>query len=496
MTRILALFREEKWWVWLIAISFVAINAILIALEVFYLPLVPVMILLLILAFFSLDKLILGVIFFVPLSIPLSMVMKGLPIDMYLPTEPILALIMLVFVLRFLRGQIMDLRVLRHPVSLVVYLYLAWILVTSITSTDPLVSIKYFLSKFWFIVGFYLLPTQMFRKEEKMRTYVWMYIISFSIVIVYTLIRHAAYGLDSQVMAHRVMNPFYKDHTSYGATLAFLLPVMTGMFLLIRKGDINNRFLMILLIALFVMATVFSYTRAAWLSIFVGLGVWMLIWLRIRIEFIAIGGVILLGLFFSFQTQIMMKLEDNRQRSSGDIAEHVQSMSNVSTDESNLERINRWSCALRMWKDRPVFGFGPGTYQFEYARYQRSYEKTNISTDFGILGTAHSEYLGPLSEMGVMGLVNILLIIATTFITGLRVHFTARKRSVRIFSLAVLIGLITYYVHGVLNNFLDTDKASALFWGYTAMLVSMDVYHRNVEEEEPDKMAISVEEPE
>ena len=48
----------------------------------------------------------------------------------------------------------------------------------------------------------------------------------------------------------------------------------------------------------------------------------------------------------------------------------------------------------------------------------------------------------------------------------------------------------------ITNNFLDTDKASALFWGYTAMLVSMDVYHRNVEEEEPDKMAISVEEPE
>jgi hypothetical protein len=26
-----------------------------------------------------------------------------------------------------------------------------------------------------------------------------------------------------------------------------------------------------------------------------------------------------------------------------------------------------------------------------------------------------------------------------------------------------------------MNNFLDTDKASALFWGFTAMLVAMDV---------------------
>ena len=38
-----------------------------------------------------------------------------------------------------------------------------------------------------------------------------------------------------------------------------------------------------------------------------------------------------------------------------------------------------------MWQDKPFFGFGPGTYQFEYGPYQRSYEKTRISTDFGTL---------------------------------------------------------------------------------------------------------------
>jgi putative inorganic carbon (HCO3(-)) transporter len=28
-----------------------------------------------------------------------------------------------------------------------------------------------------------------------------------------------------------------------------------------------------------------------------------------------------------------------------------------------------------------------------------------------------------------------------------------------------------------MNNFLDTDKASVPFWGFTAMLVAMDLYH-------------------
>jgi O-antigen ligase len=95
------------------------------------------------------------------------------------------------------------------------------------------------------------------------------------------------------------------------------------------------------------------------------------------------------------------------------------------------------------------------------------------------MGNAHSEYLGPLSEAGVFGLLSILMIIGTTVYAGLRVHFSARRRSIRIFSLAVLVGLFSYYLHGLLNNFLDTDKLSALFWGYTAMIVAMDVYHRH-----------------
>jgi O-antigen ligase len=286
------------------------------------------------------------------------------------------------------------------------------------------------------------------------------------------------FGLDNQVMAHRVANPFYKDHTSYGATLGFLLPVLVALFLFIKRENINLRFLMGLLILLFIFATVVSYTRATWVSILASLVFWIILKLKIRFEIVLVGAALLVGLFLSIRTELVMKLEQNRVESSGELSEHVQSISNITTDQSNLERLNRWSCAVRMWKDKPVFGFGPGTYQFEYGRYQRSYEKTRISTDFGTMGNAHSEYLGPLAEAGVFGLLSFLLVIGTTMYTGIRVYITSKKRSIRIFSLAVLVGLVSYYLHGLMNNFLDTDKISALFWGYTAMLVAMDIYHR------------------
>ncbi len=465
-------------------ISFVALNTIMLALEIYYIPLLPAVLLFVVLAIVAIDKYLLAIVFFVPLSIPLSTLTEGLSIDMYLPTEPLLAGLLLLYLLKYLKGDRVDLRVLRHPVTLAIYFHLAWLLITSLTSSDPLVSFKYLTSRLWFILGFYIVASQLFKKEKNMHTYAWLFIITFSGVMIYTLITHAGYGLNNQVMAHSASKPFYKDHTSYGATLGFVLPVLVALFLFIKREDTNTRFLMMLLIMMFLFATVVSYTRATWVSIFASVGIWAIIKLKIRIELVLVGAIILVGFFFSVRSQLMVQMERNRVESSGEFTEHVQSISNISTDQSNLERLNRWSCAYRMWKDKPLFGYGPGTYQFEYGRYQRSYEKTRISTDFGTRGNAHSEYLGPLSEAGIFGLLSILMVIGTTIYTGLRVYFTSKRRSIRIFSLAVLIGLFSYYFHGLLNNFLDTDKISVLFWGFTAMLVAMDVYHRDDPTEE------------
>ena len=182
---------------------------------------------------------------------------------------------------------------------------------------------------------------------------------------------------------------------------------------------------------------------------------------------------IFLGLFFSFQQQILDKLERNKQDSSANFVEHVQSITNISSDASNLERINRWQSALRMFRERPFWGWGPGTYQFLYAPYQRSKEKTIISTNLGDMGNAHSEYIGPLAESGVLGMIIMLLIAITSVRTGLKVYHKSKDYEVRMISLAATIGLVCYWLHGFLNNFLDSDKASVPVWGFMAIIISL-----------------------
>lgn len=470
--------------VFYIGLAFVLLNAILLYFEVYYLPVLPILFVIGWLLFSSLDKAVLLVVFFVPFSIPLSKIIPGLPIDMFLPTEPLLAAIMMIYFIKYLKGSRIDIRILRHPVTLAIYFNIAWIIITTITSTMPVVSVKFLLARIWFIISFYILAAQIFENPKRIRQYLWAYIIPFSIVIIYVLIRHAGYGLNNQMAAHHVVKPFYNDHTSYGAMLAMIVPVLIGMFFSYSKMDIGQSILYFFLIAFYLAATLFSYTRAAWVSLAGILGLLVVIKLRIKLQILVVAGLVVFALIYSSWDRIELKLEQNKQTSSGELTEHVKSISNVRNDASNLERLNRWNSAIRMFKEKPLFGWGPGTYQFNYAPFQISHEKTSISTNTGTRGNAHSEYLGPLSESGIPGMLSIILIVIASIYTGLRVYFMSKQRIIKILSLSILLGLITYWVHGVLNNFLDTDKASALVWGYTAMLVAMDIFHKKDSEDE------------
>ena len=220
-----------------------------------------------------------------------------------------------------------------------------------------------------------------------------------------------------------------------------------------------------------------SYSRAAWLGLAAAIGIFIILKFKIKFKWVALSGFVLILMFFMLRTQIIMKMEKNKQDTSGKLTEHIQSMSNISTDASNLERINRWISAFRMFKDRPFFGFGPGTYQFCYAPFQYSYEKTIISTNAGNKGNAHSEYIGPLAETGILGFLSVLAISISTFLTGYKVYRRTNDKKIKLLSLLAFLSLSTYYVHGFLNNFLDTDKASVPFWGFIAMIVALDIFH-------------------
>lgn len=430
------------------------------------------------LAFTRLDVVYFTVIAFTPLSIPLIEFTRSSPIDFHIPTEPILFGIMLVVIFKLAKESFIDRRIINHPVSLAILFNLFWIFVTSITSTLPLVSFKFLLARIWFLTTFYLLAIYIFRDPRNIPKLMWAYTLPMLIVIFYAINRHLAWGLFDKQAAHQVMNPFFRDHTSYGAILAMLLFSYAGVNLKPNQSLLRKLILWAIFIIL-VVALILSYTRAAWISVVCGLFIIGFTLLRIKFKYLAFIGILVLAFLFNNRVSIIQKMEKNRQDSSANLTEHLQSVTNIATDASNLERVNRWAAAFRMFRERPVFGFGPGTYMFKYAPFQNSRQRTVISTNFGDLGNAHSEYIGPMAESGILGVLSFILIGIVTIVTGYRIYHRIKEKHLRIVLLTSMVALITYFIHGFLNNFLDTDKASSLFWGFTAIIVSLDIYYKD-----------------
>jgi len=441
---------------------------------------IPIGLLVVIIALQRLQLLFWITLFFVPLSLPLKELIPSLEFNMFLPTEPLLAGMLIIFIIRLFTDKGFDRKILNHPISQIILLHLFWIVVTSVTSTMPEVSIKYFFSRLWFVAVFFFMATQILKKPGNIRKFIWVYLIPLAAIIVVITLKHVALGLFDQKASNPAVDPFFNDHTLYGAIMTLMIPVAFG-YLIRSKLSWLQKVGVLLVLTLLLTGLLFSYSRAAWLSLIMGFGVFILVFFKIPGKTVLLGFIGLVVVFLIFGKTLLMTMERNDQDSSDNLTEHVQSMSNISTDASNLERLNRWSCALRMWSDKPFFGFGPGTYMFQYAAYQKDAQKTIISTNAADGGNAHSEYLGPLSEMGVFGALIILFLFVVSIRTGIRVYHRLRDPELKMVSISVTIGLITYYFHGILNNFLDTDKASAGVWGFLAILVVLDLYSRKQE---------------
>lgn len=466
-------------WLYVISFLFIVTNTYLIYNGQFILNVIPIALIVVYIALFHFDKLFIILVFFTPLSINIEEFTNG-AIGLFLPTEPILFGMLLILIFNSFFKPIFDRSIILHPVSIIFILQLFWIFFTALFSELPLVSFKFLLTKFWFFIPIYFYGILFFKqKDTRITTFIWLFISALSLVVIYTLVRHASYGFDEET-GHWVMTPFFKDHTSYGAILALAYPLIIGLF--IENKSPIAKFILIFLLILFGFAIVMSYTRAAWLSLFGAFMVYLLIKFKVKFKYLAFLGFIGILYIAVNWVEIGHALEkNNAEHATENFDERLESMANVTSDASNLERINRWTAAYDLWTERPILGWGPGTYAMVYGSFQRSQNLTIISTSSGNKGNAHSEYLGPLAEQGIIGMLLMLTLVGFIMYYGIIVYLKLPSDSIhKTFVLVSFLALVTYFAHGFLNNYLDTDKATVPVWGLTAYIVMLDIKLRKV----------------
>ena len=74
-----------------------------------------------------------------------------------------------------------------------------------------------------------------------------------------------------------------------------------------------------------------------------------------------------------------------------------------------------------------------------------------------------------------------MMVIVTVY-CGLKTYGRCKNKQVKILVLGATLAFISYFVHGLLNNFLDTDKLAVPVWSLAALIAAIDVYHADKEE--------------
>lgn len=436
----------------------------------------------------KIKQLIDSIFLFLAISLPLSVdvFFRENVLGLSIPAEPLLLLLSLLTIWLFTKKTCrVNLFTSFHKqncftdLRIWVFLYWIWFLVSFFFSQIPMVSFKAFVIKTWFILPAFFLPLLSAQNFKQQKRWIGLFLVSLSIVVIYTLYQRYTFPNFHVYLTNRTMRPFFNDHTQYSAVLAMFLPL--SVYFGFYASRRIYKYLSIFIAVLFTIGIVVSLCRAALLSLLPALIVFIIILLKLKWRTLFISAFAGLGLLAALWIPVKNYAEKQSASKSNQPIENILSIANFKNDASSMERVNRWKCSYKIFADYPVFGSGAATYSFIYAPYQDSADLTELSTMQGDNGNAHNEFLTALSDTGFLGFLFFTLLVIFTFVTAYQGYNKEVDKEKRYFILAISLGLLTYYVHSMSNNFLDTAKVAVPLLYFTSLLVLHKIDQKQTE---------------
>jgi len=257
--------------------------------------------------------------------------------------------------------------------------------------------------------------------------------------------------------------PFFTEHGTYSAFLSFACAAALALAIEM-PGPLK------LLFALVAVLTgsqvILSMARGAWAGL-AGFGLFLLFVSGRRL--LRVGNAVLLTLGVLAVVALIIGSGAGRR------LEYRAATISDPTFIANLERLNRWGAGWSMFRAAPVTGVGFGAYANAYLAYRKVPLGTEQSR--GRMGV-HSEYLRILAETGLIGAITTALALLVVARIAWRAIRNAREPYLRGLSVGLVGGLVTYAVHGIVNNYMAYDKLAIPVWMAVGGLAAMDTLNR------------------
>lgn len=452
------------------ALFLVCINRA-VALDQYYLIVIPFAALFFYAGWFSLRIVFLLLLFSLPFSIEYQF-SETLGTDF--PDEFLMIFVTgLVICQMVYKPEIVDRAVCRHPLMVLLFIGILWAIVSSLFSTQPLFSLKYLLAKGWYIGAFVIAPLIFFREKKIIYKAAAAVSIAMSIVAVITIVRHAFYGF-TFASVNDALSPFFRNHVNYSAMLVCMIPVvfLFAQSAMSRSGKIIAYSVLAILLA----ALVLSFARGAWLALVAGIAAAWLIRKKLLV------GAYITAIIIMIASLFWLKHNDRYLEYAHDyrttiwhenFKEHLKATYELK-DASTAERFYRWIAGVRMIKDNWLTGHGPSSFYYNYKPYAIPAYKTWVS-DNREHSTVHNYFLLITIEQGIPALIFFLLLTTAMLWYAQRLYHRVKDVFYKRVVIAAGVVIMMILTVNFLSDLIETDKVGSLFFLCIALLIRCDL---------------------
>jgi O-antigen ligase len=369
-----------------------------------------------------------------------------------------------------------------HKLIWVLFTVWIWSAVSSFSAVNSLIATKYVLAKIWYISSFLFFTFWIIETKEDIKKLFWALFIPIMLTAIFSFYNTAVGGFSFE-NTNKYSLPFYDNHVIYATTMTLILPFVFIARRWYKKGTLVRLFLTFSMPFLLA-AIYFSYTRACYLALIVGIG--MLVILRFKKLVFTYSLVVILVtsiLFYLARDYSYLRLapDYNTTVMHNEFKDHL-----ISTfygkDASSMERLNMWVSVFRMYREKPILGYGPNNFSSCYKPYSVMYFKTWVS-DNPLNLSCHNYFWLLLAEQGVFGVILFVIFIGLILYYIQKIYKETKDKDLKsmVQMMAVCMGI--YLVILFFNDLIETSKNGSLFFIIIALLIRIHMLSNTTKNE-------------
>lgn len=172
--------------------------------------------------------------------------------------------------------------------------------------------------------------------------------------------------------------------------------------------------------------------------------------------------------YFPIACLILAAIIGGYMASSPNMQNRIISVTNMTTDRSNADRLVVWESASMMIKDHPVLGIGPG--QFSKV-YNAQYKLPEVTQN---MIHTHNNFIQVTVESGVIGLLAFLILFG--YIETRSLQDTLKGNPYAYIRLATTTYLLLF---GLIDYTFDASAIMKLYWYYIAISLGLEALAEN-----------------